>query len=164
MNLIGKSRRFLRLPREERRLFLEAWLTLGVMRAALLTRPFKELTRSLGQSATPQGFPGFEGPGDPRALRIGTAVRRAAAHTPWESACLVQALTVWKMLERRGIPGLFYLGVRRGEAGETMAAHAWSQSGEAILTGAAGRERFVVVSVFGWGENEREEVSHAENR
>jgi hypothetical protein len=63
------------------------------------------------------------------------------------------------MLERRGIPGIFYLGVQREEGEGTMLAHAWTQCGERILTGGAGREAFTVVSVFGWeGSSEPEEA------
>jgi len=148
-----RIRKFFALEEEERRLFLEAWWTLGVMRIALLTRPFKRIVRPLLQippseveGSTPEPHTIL------RAEKIARAVRRAAAHTPWESACLVQALTVWKMSERRGIPGRFYLGVdRRGTEGK-MRAHAWAQCGERILTGALGREAFTPVSMFQWGD------------
>ena len=83
------------------------------------------------------------------AISIGKAIEQAAAHTPWESACLAQSLTAQKMLKKRGIPGVFYLGVAK-ESKEKMKAHAWSQCGESIITGAKGHETFTVVSVFGW--------------
>jgi hypothetical protein len=37
-------------------------------------------------------------------------------------------------------------------AEEKMKAHAWSQCGDTILTGARGHEAFTVVSVFEWGK------------
>jgi hypothetical protein len=55
------------------------------------------------------------------------------------------------MLKRRGIPGVFYLGVAKDEESkEKMKAHAWSQCGDMIITGERGYEEFVVVSIFGW--------------
>ncbi len=47
------------------------------------------------------------------ARSIGQAIMRAAAYTPWESACLAQSLTAQKMLQKRGIPGVFYLGATK---------------------------------------------------
>ena len=79
---------------------------------------------------------------------------RAANNTPWESACLAQSLTAQRMLKRRGIPGVFYLGVMKGEnVKENMSAHAWSQCGETIITGHKGYEDYAVVSVFRWGRD-----------
>jgi hypothetical protein len=146
-------RKFFALEGAERRLFLEAWWTLGVMRIALLTRSFKKIARPLLQTPPSEGEEPVPEPRTIlRAEKIARVVRRAAAHTPWESACLVQALTVWKMLERRGIPGCFYLGVdRRGTEGK-MRAHAWAKCGDRILTGASGREAFTPVSMFRWGD------------
>jgi hypothetical protein len=122
---------------------------LGVMRAALLMRPFKQLTRNLQQSKEPPSLPKPDMEQKRRAEQIGKAVSRAAAHTPWQSACLVQSLAVRKMLQRRRIPGLFYLGVSKEDG---MKAHAWSQCDGMILTGMQGHEKFTVVSVFSWGE------------
>ena len=76
---------------------------------------------------------------------------RAAIYTPWESACLVQSLTAQKMLHKRGITGVLYLGVTKDqESKEKMKAHAWTQCGETIITGGAGHEEFTVLSVFRW--------------
>jgi hypothetical protein len=87
------------------------------------------------------------------AQKVGQAIMRASAYTPWESACLAQSLTAQKMLKKRGIPGVFYLGVAKDEESkEKMKAHAWSQCGDTILTGARGHETFTVVSVFEWGK------------
>jgi hypothetical protein len=80
---------------------------------------------------------------------IAKAINQASAHTPWESACLAQSLTAQKMLKRRGIHGIFYLGVTKEES--DMKAHAWSQCGDIIVTGEAGHEAFTVLSVLSWG-------------
>ena len=124
---------------------------LGVMRASILTLSFKRITRSLAH------YPGQETPPvlDPEQLTIagaiGKAVERAAAHTLWESACLVQALTAQKMLKKRGIPGVFYLGAAKAKEGEDkMQAHAWLQCDSIILTGAEGHEQYTVLSSIVW--------------
>ena len=146
--MIRSIRNFIALPREEKRLFLEAYLWLGWMRAGILLLSFKRLTRGLEQSRLPgERVP----PGREQmriALLVGRAIARAAARTPWESACLVQSLSARKMLQKRGIPGVFYLGVAREK--EEMKAHAWTECGTLIVTGRAGHEAFTVVSVFGW--------------
>ena len=85
------------------------------------------------------------------AKRVGQAIVRASAYTPWESACLAQSLTAQKMLQKRGIPGVFYLGAAKDEESkEKMKAHAWSQCGDVIVTGGSGHKEFTVLSVFGW--------------
>ncbi len=136
---------------EEKRSFVEAYVLLGIMRAAILTVSFKRLTKNLQQSTatakpaevTPQQLA--------QAVKIGKMIETAAAYTPWESACLAQSLTAQRMLKRRGIPGMFCLGASKDDkdAGK-MKAHAWSQCGGTIVTGEAGHEAFTVLSVFRW--------------
>ena len=45
--MIQKFKKFTKLPSEEKKLFLEAYVTLGIISAAILTISFKRLTRSL---------------------------------------------------------------------------------------------------------------------
>ena len=121
------------------------------MRAAILTVSFKRLTRSLEHLPMKEELTKLNDNDIPLANTVGQAITRAAAHTPWESACLAQSLTAQRMLQKRGIPGVFYLGAVKDEESETkMKAHAWSQCGDDIITGASGHEDFTVLSVFGW--------------
>jgi len=151
--MIRKIKKFSQLTAHERNLFMEAYYTLGVMRAAILRVPFKKLTRSLEHQANKGKMKELSGEQKEMALAVGKAIVQAAAHTPWESLCLAQSLTAQKMLKKRGIPGVFYLGVAKDEESkEKMKAHAWSQCGEDIITGGGGHEAFTVLSVFGWGE------------
>ncbi|WP_292656521.1 lasso peptide biosynthesis B2 protein [Nitratifractor sp.] len=146
-----RLKRFLALSAEEKGYFLEAYFTLGVMRGVILTRPFKQITKTLEQCPASAQAPAVSEEQLATARKIGAMIETAAAHTPWESACLAKALTAWKMLQRRGIPGGFYLGAFQDQnAEETMQAHAWSQCGKNILTGAAGHEKFAVLSLFRW--------------
>lgn len=89
---------------------------------------------------------------------IGYLVAAAARVTPWQSLCLIQVLVVQRLLATRGIPGQFYLGVRRGceltDDPTGLSAHAWLQCGEHIVNGAVGHERFTVISTFSWGQGQ----------
>jgi hypothetical protein len=144
-------KKLVHLHRNEKRYFCEAYIILGLMRAGILFLPFKWLTRTLElkQNITETSH---LIPAEMRtSILIGNAIQRAAKYTPWESACLAQALTAQKMLQRRSIPGVFYLGVRKNVTiQEKMKAHAWSQYGETILTGKTGHKNFIVVSAFTW--------------
>ena len=85
----------------------------------------------------------------------GGSIAAAARFTPWQSRCLIQVLAAQRLLAKRKIPGQFHLGVQR-DSGSIVdptgfSAHAWLQCGDVIVTGAAGHERFTVVSSFSWG-------------
>lgn len=150
--MLRKFKKFIKLSSEEKKLFLEAYATLGVMRTAILTVSFKRLTRSLEHVEKKEEIIALNEREMSIAVKVGQAITRAAAYTPWESACLAQSLTAQKMLQKRGIPGVFYLGAMKDEKSkEKMKAHAWSQCGDIIITGAGGHEEFTVLSVFGWG-------------
>ena len=148
--MLEKFKKFTVLPIQEKKLFIEAYLMLGVMRAAILTLSFKYLTRSLRQKLHQKPEALNEAQSATASL-VGSAISRAAGVTPWESACLVQSLTAQKMLQKRKVPGVFYLGVAKDDKSkEKMKAHAWTQCGELMVTGKSGHENFTVVSVFGW--------------
>ncbi len=149
--MIQKFKKFTKLSVEEKNLFLEAYYTLGKMRAGILTVSFKRLTRSLEHLPQKEEITELSEKETEIAILVGKAISRAAAYTPWESLCLAQSLTAQKMLQKRGIPGVFYLGAAKDEESkEKMKAHAWSQCGDTIITGGAGHEEFTVLSVFGW--------------
>jgi len=149
--MVKKIKKFTKLSAKEKNLFMEAYYTLGMMRAAILRISFKRLTRSLEHQAKKSELVQLNKEQMQMALSIGKAIEQAAVHTPWESACLAQSLTAQRMLKKRDIPGVFYLGAAKDEEGkEKMKAHSWSQCGDQIITGGGGHEKFTVLSVFGW--------------
>ena len=150
--MLTKIKKFTKLSTEEKKLFIEAYVMLGIMRAKILTVSFKRLTRSLEHLPKKDEITVLTEEENAKAIAVGQAITRAAAYTPWVSACLVQSLTAHKMLQKRGIPGVFYLGAAKDE--ENMKAHAWSQCGETIITGGGVHEDFTVLYVFGWGKND----------
>lgn len=148
MSLIDDLHKFSSRTWQERGLFVEAFVLLGMARAAILLLPFRRITRILGlaQGETPS-VPPVDMTVDP--TDVGWAVQAAATRTHWESACLAQALTGMVILSRRGIGTTLYLGVAKDESNpETMTAHAWLRCGDIILTGAGGVERFSAISSF----------------
>ena len=80
------------------------------------------------------------------ASHISWVVTLISSKTPWESKCLVQALTAQRMLKSKGISTTIYLGVRK--EGNEMKAHAWLRCGEYYVTGGAIREQYTVVAKF----------------
>jgi len=149
--MFKKLQKFTKLSTQEKKLFLEAYVTLGVMRAAILTVSFKRLTRSLKHEKKQKELTPLTPKQKELAKSIGQCIQKAASATPWESACLAQSLTAQHMLQKRGIPGVFYLGAAKDEESKgKMKAHAWSQCGDTIITGGHGHEKFTILSVFGW--------------
>jgi len=147
VSLINDLRKFLSRSWQDRFFFIEAYVLLGVLRMAILTLPFRTITEMMGleqgqQTVLPEKTVCSD------AGKIGWAVQAAASRTPWESACLVQALTGMVMLGRRNIHATLYLGIAKVEGLETMAAHAWLSCGGVILTGAGGVERYTAISMF----------------
>jgi hypothetical protein len=150
--MLYKFKKFSQLSLEEKKLFLEAYATLGIMRTAILTFSFKRLTRSLDHSVKKEEMRALNDEEMKIAVKVSQAISRAAAYTPWESACLVQSFTAQKMLKKREIPGVFYLGAAKNEESkEKIKAHSWSQCGDIIVTGGDSKE-YTVLSVFVWGK------------
>jgi len=79
------------------------------------------------------------------------AIERMSLSVPWNSVCLDKALAAQRMLARRKIEGILYLGVAKKDAQNSeLKAHAWVCVNEYFITGGAGHEEFTVVSRFGW--------------
>lgn len=138
--------RFKTLTWSQRRLLLEAYLWLGLARAAVLTLPFQRIMRALGQTTqapAPQPAPQTL----PELRQIAWAIHTISSRTPWHSNCLAQALAGQIMLRRRGMASTLYLGVQNdGTAGFT--AHAWLRSSDLIVTGGGQLERYKVIAHF----------------
>lgn len=147
---------FSALSSTDKLLFLRAWLMLGWLRIALMCVSFKQLSASLTHHRQKPATTRLCAEQVHLATHIGGMVARAGRFTPWQSSCLAQVMVAQRLLARRGIPGQFYLGVSRGNAlraDPTLpVAHAWLQCDNKIVNGAAGRERFAIVSTFSWGE------------
>ena len=141
-----RLRKLLRLSWADRLLLIEALLWLGLARLAILALPFRWIAPHLGQhmaESAPTDAPEQAN----RLRRIAWAITAVRRHTPWESTCLAQAVAGKRMLRRRGLESTLYLGVAR-DGDQGLSTHAWLRSGDLILTGMRGRDRFTVVSTF----------------
>jgi hypothetical protein len=132
----------------DRWLLVEAMVWLGLARCAILTIPFRWTTRLFALKPGEMAA-GMDQPSSELAHRIGWALRSAAARSPWQSACLAQALAGTVMLRRRRIPASLTMGVAKSDvAPGSLAAHAWLSCGGNILTGREGYERYSIVAEF----------------
>ncbi len=146
MSAITKTRKFWRLANFEKKLFLVACFYLTICTLAVKLVPFRILSRCLGKSfnAVPiiGGITENEKP-----KRVGDAIRRAAAHLPWRSVCLPQAMAAKLMLQRRKILSTLYIGVDKNEQGE-LGAHAWLSVGRTNVTGYRNTRNYTVIAIY----------------
>ena len=136
-----------RASAEQRWLVVEALACLAASRAALAILPFRWIVRlwRLRPGEQPGEVSGATG----GAEGVGWALRASSSRAPWRSTCLTRSLAGIVMLERRGLPGTLYLGVGRHPAGSrSIGAHSWLRSGDAMVSGGAGHERFTIISSF----------------
>ena len=120
---------------KEKRLTVEVWFWTAVFRSLLRFVPVKYMQKHYG-------IPGEESPDCESMLnytmarKIAYHVNRVAEHTPWESRCLVRALTAQRLFTKQNITSTLYLGVKTEE--EKMIAHAWIRTGSYYATGGNG--------------------------
>ncbi len=143
---LQQLRHFWQHPPEDKWLFAQAYMGLGVAWVLIHTLPFRWIAARLGvrmghssDTITPAQAQ--------VARRVSWAVRRASSLTPWPSVCLPQAITAKALLRRQGIPSTLYLGAAFDE-GKSLLAHAWLRCGPLYVTGGPGHERYGVVASF----------------
>ncbi len=144
---MNKLQKLFQLSWHEKLLLFEALLYLIIARTALLI-PFNHLAPFLGKQFPANQIQMMTGLPAAVAQKIGWSVEVMSTRTPWESACLAQAIAAKLMLKRRGIKSLMYLGMKKEERGNFM-AHAWLQSGNEIILGGANSETFSILSAIG---------------
>jgi hypothetical protein len=148
--------KFIRLNGFERRLFVEAFIWLGIARLTILIVPFRRLAPYLGRHMV-ESDETVSPRNDDLRTKAAWALQTAAHYTPWESKCLVQAVAGKTMLKLRGVPSTLYLGLAKKENRE-LNAHAWLRSGDIILTGARGMGHYTVVATF--ADSSTDKVNH----
>lgn len=144
--LARKLKTFATMGNGKRFRFVQAFILTGFYRAFILFMPFNKLKKRMGklkiESSKDVDIEAYR-----KAKEVRWAVLEAARHTPWESKCLVQALTAAKMMKLRGVSTTVYLGVRKNEKNE-MLAHAWVRCGTFYITGGEIRQGYAVVAKF----------------
>lgn len=111
------------------------WVELLQAQLALIAAQVLVWTRPTGKLVSGGPPPAADvGPAvlDPRAPRLALAVSRAADYGLFRPLCLVRAVALNRMLERRGIRGSrIRIGVRMRSG--RFAAHAWVEYGHRVL-------------------------------
>lgn len=82
------------------------------------------------------------------AKKVARLLKASARRLPWKSNCLVQSLAATRMLKRRKVPALLYIGVRT-ENQANLKAHAWVRVGNIdVCGGGIHKEEFKILSLF----------------
>ncbi|MFJ5621670.1 lasso peptide biosynthesis B2 protein [Peribacillus loiseleuriae] len=145
MNILKKTRSFLRLDKKTKLLLIEAYLYLAWARY-LKSIPFSKVVPSLGKQM--QETSNSADLSNKKVLAsVSHAIHLMSRYTFWESECLVKAIAGMKMLEKRNIESTLYLGTAKDEKGELI-AHAWLRSGPFYISGSEVMYRFTVVAKF----------------
>lgn len=144
--LARKTKSFVGIDNKVKFRFIKAYIYTAIARMVILFLPFNKLRKRMGKKGTES--PDIVDKETYKVARnISWVVLQASKYTPWESKCLVQALTAQRLMKENGISTTVYLGVKKGENNE-MLAHAWSRCGEYFLTGGANRLEYTVVAKF----------------
>jgi transglutaminase-like putative cysteine protease len=142
----NKAVRYLRTPRERKRLLREALIALALARIAMACLPFKRIAAWLGTPGAESSV--TAAPEDIQvAKQVGWAVSALARRVPWDGRCLAQALAATAMLRRRGLEGTVSFGARPGAAAG-FAAHAWLRLGPYVVTGGREHQSFKTFTTF----------------
>lgn len=144
--IITKLKVFMRLTMKVKLLVFEAFVLSAVVRAMVLVIPFNKLKRVFGKHKNTSSFE-IDHNQYEMIKNVSWAVVTITKYTPWESKCLVQAITAQYMLKRRGVHSTLYLGVSK-EGASALKAHAWLRAGKAYVTGGGNKEDFTEVARF----------------
>lgn len=144
--LFRRTRSFVKIEWRDKILFFQAFFLSGIARIAILFIPFRVVKRFLG---TPKKESSYEIKIEEymRVKKIAWFVNQASKCTPWESKCLVKAITAQRMLKRYKIYSTIYLGVNNANK-NNMEAHAWLRCGSVFVTGGYEKDDFKEVAKF----------------
>ena len=151
MKLARRIGAFVRAPAPRKGLALEAaW---ELLRARILTlRPATVFSPALGTLVETEP-PARPVAGRAEAEEIGHVVEVVGRCLPFRALCLEQAIAMRRMLTRRGIPAMVYLGIARDRADRAQAdlgraAHAWVAVGSRVVSGDGVIEDYAIVARF----------------
>lgn len=138
--------KILHVPLTEWILFGEAFILILYWRIITAAIPFRFYNQCMGKLQKDLLEPDL--PVCKNPYKILLAVKRVKKISIFPVKCLTEAIVTKRMLARRGIPSVLYLGVRKDRADNKLKAHAWLKCGKEIITGRKGYEQFAIVSVF----------------
>ncbi len=144
LNILRKLKIFFIMNTKTKVLIIKAFILTGKMRYLILNVDFKELKEDFGTSKNESSYK-INNEIYKKAKLIGWVVCTVSKYTPWESLCLVQAMTAQKLLKDERIDSTLYLGINKGK--NEIKAHAWLRCGEYYVTGGNG-EKYIKVASF----------------
>ena len=119
---------------------------MGVVRFGIYFLPFNRIAPLLGKKNISTSVE-VEREVLRKAAKIGFVVESISRFTPWESKCLVKAITAQLLLRVLRTPSTLYLGMSKDKSNKLI-AHAWLRCGNLIITGASESENFKSVIHF----------------
>ncbi|WP_021166562.1 hypothetical protein SOV_07580 [Sporomusa ovata DSM 2662] len=137
--------KYFRCSWTDKLLLLYIFILLAIVKVLLLLVPFRYITVWLGKYMKESPF--IDENENTFINRVGWAIQIASRYTPWESKCLVQAITGKILLRHRRLHNTMYLGVAK-DGGDQMIAHAWLRAGNKLVTGGRNSSMFTVVAKF----------------
>lgn len=149
-SLLRKLKTAWRLPLRRKVWALVMYPLSGLIRASVLSIPFKYLNKGLGiQHKNYQLCPLVTDYQLQRSVEIGRTIRMIAKYTPWKTNCMVEAILARIFLAYYDIPYIFYMGAYlTKDPKEPMKAHAWLSTGPYIIVGGRGHKKYAIVSSF----------------
>jgi hypothetical protein len=141
-----KIKSFLKRSTGDKLLLLKSFILCGLVRIFILLIPFKRLKKHIGIHNEESSFD-IDNSHYKFIKKVAWAVNRASQLTPWQSKCLVQAITAQRILMAHNIYSTLYLGLAKGGEKEII-AHAWLRSGALIVTGYSEMGNFKEVARF----------------
>jgi hypothetical protein len=134
-----KVRKFVRLDSRERRIVVEAAVSVVFVRILLTILPFRLVRRLSGGRTRPAPMRASERNAVTPA-ELANAVVRVSRSVP-RATCLTQALALDGLLRRHGHAGKIRIGVAK-DTGGALTAHAWVESDGSVLIGGDEAARF----------------------
>ena len=146
---MSKFKKLIKLPTKDKIFVFRLFYLMGIFRAMMLLIPFKKLKKYLGTSKV-ESKQKLTEKNLSYIKKLRFFIIKVSNNTPWESKCLVQAMTAQCLLREKGLKTTLYLGV--GKSGdifesinsENMIAHAWIRCGEEFVTGGDGKGYAIV--------------------
>lgn len=145
--MLKKIKIFLKMNHKKKIMIIRVYILTGYYRFKMLFTPFSKMAKKIGQQGI-ESSDIYNDSQDSYIRRVRSIVMMTSKNTPWESLCLVQALTVQFLLNKKKISNTVYLGLAKDENNKPI-AHAWIKHGGKIVVGEKGMEKFAVVAKFG---------------
>lgn len=136
---------FYRWPGAEKKLFFRAVLQISYYLAILQILSGKKIQKYFGKLI--EMPPEMQDSIDTDYIyQVKRSIYRAIRFLRLENKCLAYALAAKKLLLRRKIPCLLYLGFAKKD--DKLTAHAWLISADKNIVGAEAREAYKVIAIF----------------